>query len=377
MAERLTGPKMLALVGDRTGPSLWRVFTPMTALEKAGYRSGWDMNDNDLVSTVAHRFDGFILPRISWQPEHREMAVNWFAAAHRAGKFCVYETDDDGLTRAETERRIELQWTDGKSFERLEQERAERIWCMQQCDGVTVSTPRLATIVRQFTDKPVIVVPNAIDLPWFQGIIRGTERQIPGLTIGWAGGRRHDRDVADMAIAWGHIARRYPSVTFVIMGHQPPVVDEHVPADRIARLPWMPLEQYPAGYKEIDIGCAAIADIPFNRAKSPIKALEYGAAGAAVVASPLLYSSIIDHGSSGFIADSAAEWEDALSELIERPSLRSMMAGRLLKTIKKHHTLAGNLANWPNAWSRIAESVRRPSLLMPAFARSFPTTGAA
>jgi glycosyltransferase involved in cell wall biosynthesis len=363
MPERLTGPSVLALVGDMTGPTLWRVLQPITALEKVGYACGWDLNHNPAISAIAPAFDGYLLPRFSWAPEHLKMAEAWFASTRKAGKFVVYDADDDIFTGAETHRRVELDWTEGKSFEQLEAERWERIWAMQQCDGVTVSTQRLATIVRGFTQKPVVVVPNAIDLRWFRGVVQATPRQIPGLTIGWAGGRRHDRDVEQMAEAWGRIARRYPDVRFVVQGHQPPVILEHVPFDRIARLPWMSLETYPSGLAQIDVGCCAVADTPFNRPKSNIKAMEYAAAGAAVVASPTLYAGLVDGGYSGFIAETAGEWEDALAQLVEQHATRKMMAKRLLKTVERRHSLAGNLWRWPAAWSAIQESVKTGRLV--------------
>jgi hypothetical protein len=43
----------------------------------------------------------------------------------------------------------------------------------------------------------------------------------------------------------------------------------------------------------VDIGCCAVADTPFSRAKTPIKAWEYAAAGAAVVATPALYGGCV------------------------------------------------------------------------------------
>lgn len=358
MPDRLTGPSVLALVGrEKTGPDLWRVLQPITALEKRGYPCGWDVRDNGLIGTIAPMFDAYLLPRISWPPEQRKLAEGWFASIRRAGKLAIYDADDDVFTAAETHRRVELGWTEGKTPEQLDAERFERIWCMQQCDGVTVSTQRLATIVRSFTSKPVCVVPNAIDLPWFREIVRKTPRQIPGLTIGWAGGRRHDRDVEQMAEAWGRVAGRYPSVRFVVQGWVPPVILEHVGRDRLAILPWMSLERYPAGLAQVDIACCAVADTPFNRAKSQIKAMEAAAAGSAVVASPF-YAGLVDNGSSGFIAESAGEWEDALAQLVEQHATRKMMARRLLRTVQKRHTLAGNLWRWPAAWSQIAEAAR-------------------
>jgi glycosyltransferase involved in cell wall biosynthesis len=354
---KLTGPSVLALTGDMTGPTLWRCLQPITALERIGYPCGWDFLKNGAISVISPLFDGYVLFRASWPPDQRRLAERLFASIRKAGKFVVYDSDDDVFTSQETHRRVELNWTEGKSLEQLDAERFERIWCMQQCDGVTVSTQRLATIVRTYTQKPVIVVPNAIDLPWFRGIVRATKRQIPGLTIGWAGGRRHDRDVEQMAEAWGLIARRYPDVRFVVQGWQPAVIAEHVPSDRLVVLPWMPLETYPAGLAQVDIACCAVADTPFNRAKSQIKAMEAAAAGSAVVASPF-YAGLVDHGASGFIAESVGEWEDALSELIKKPALRSIMATRLRKVVERKHSLKTNLWRWPSSWQTIAESAR-------------------
>jgi glycosyltransferase involved in cell wall biosynthesis len=310
------------------------------------------------VGRIAPAFDGYILPRVSWPPHQRRLAEGWFAHVRRAGKIVVYDADDDVFTRAETERRVELNWSEGKTPAQLDAERFERIWTLQQCDGVTVSTQRLATIVRGLTDRPVIVVPNAIDLPWFRAIVGATRRQIPGTTIGWAGGKRHDRDVEVMAQAWGRIAARYPAVTFVVQGHVAPVILEHVPVERLVILPWMPLQEYPRGLAQIDIGCCAVAETPFNRAKSNIKAMEYAAAGAAVVASPTLYSGLVDDARNGYIATTADQWYTALAAFVESESLRKIMARRLLKDVQKRHTLAVNLHRWPAAWSEIAESAR-------------------
>ena len=364
MAEQYRGPSLLALVGDMTGPTIWRALFPITALEKAGYACGWDRVQNDAIGSIAPHFDGYMISRVSWPESARQQAEAWFTSVRRAGKFVVYDTDDDVFGQAETHRRVELNWQEGKTFEQLEAERLSRIWTVQQCDGVTVTTQRLATIVRQYTDKPVIVVPKSIDLPWFRSVLAKTERTVPGLTIGWAGGRRHDRDVEPMAEAWGRIARYSgDGIQFVVQGWVPPIILEHVPADRLTILPWMRPESYPAGLKQMDIGCAPLADTPFNRAKSPIKAMEYAAAGAAVVASPLLYSSLVEDGVSGLICETVGDWTQALGRLINSHAERQIMARRLLRAVEKQHALSVNLWRWPAAWAEIQQEARASRFL--------------
>jgi glycosyltransferase involved in cell wall biosynthesis len=358
MAASLAGPSVLGLVADMTGPSLWRVLQPFTALQKRGYRADWDHKDAAGLGEIAPYYAGFVLPRMSWTPGTRRIAERWFAALRAAGRFVVYDLDDDLLTARLTERSVELGMTRGKSVAELEAERFERIWAVQQCDGVTVSTQPLASLVRSYTAAPVVVVPNAIDVRWFRGVLRKTPRADSALTIGWAGGRRPDRDVALMAEAWGRIAARYPDVRFVVQGHLPGAVIEHVPEERLTYLPWMPLETYPAGLREVDIGCAAVEDTRFNACKSPIKAYEYAVAGAAVVASTTIYGKLIADGETGYLADTVDAWEAALSSLVERPAHRAMLARRLLKHVERRCSLAENIWRWPDAWATIAADAR-------------------
>jgi glycosyltransferase involved in cell wall biosynthesis len=180
-----------------------------------------------------------------------------------------------------------------------------------------------------------------------------------------------------MAVAWGRIARRFPHVTFVVMGHHAPAIYDQVPHDRIAMIDWLPIHQYPAGMVNIDIGCCPLADTPFNRAKTYIKALEYAASGAAVVASPTVYGQLLQHGKDGYICRTADEWEEALAALITSANRRKRLAYALLQKVMGHHSLAGNVWRWPAAWAEIIrdfqERRRRPALVVPAGWRAAAT----
>jgi len=356
VAERLDGPSMLAIVGDRTGPSMWRIFQPFKRLEERGYPCGWDFKSAPLLGQVAPAFDGYVLARMAWPLSERVMAASWFAMLRRAGKLTVYECDDDLFTPALSHRAVELGQDRGRTAAQLEEDRQQRLWTLRQCDGVTVSTQRLATLVRGLTDRPVVVVPNAIDVAWFRGVLRQARRTVPSPSIGWAGGQRPDRDVAAMAEAWRRVALTDRHVTFVIQGYVPPVLKAAVPADRLVVLPWLPLERYPTGLVEVDIACCSVSDEPFNRHKSPIKAYEAALAGSAVVATPTVYAATIEHGVTGYLAETVDEWERALSDLVARPALRSMMARRLARRVERTWSLAENLWKWPSAWAQIAEA---------------------
>jgi glycosyltransferase involved in cell wall biosynthesis len=348
--------KVLALVGEQDGCFLWRIALPFTELQRQGYRGiEWGMREDNRLAQIVHQFDAVILPRLHWPIEERAKADQWFKALHRAGLAVIYEVDDD-LFSEDFVRRLVVQH--GKSPAEAKERQSCILHALRSCDGVTVSGQRLATMVREYTDQPVKVVPNFIDLTWFHKVQKAAQRQVPGLTIGWAGGNRPDADVEIMARAWARIAKRYPQVTFVIQGHHAKVLYDLVPNERIAMLDWMPIDQYPAGLVNIDIGCCPLGDTKFNRAKTYIKAMEYAASGAAVVASPTVYSQLIDPTVNGYLATSVDEWEGYLSLLVESYTLRRDLSKRLLAKVRREHSLTRQAWRWVEAWDEITAHYR-------------------
>lgn len=357
----MTGPAVLALVQELRATAAWRIAWPFAELQRIGYPALWGWNNDPAASAAIEQADVVILHRSSWLPGDEDKALAWRDLLHRNGKALILETDDDLYSGAIIDLQLQPDLDIGKSLAQLEAERQTNIFALRLVDGVTVSTPHLAEVCRGFTDKPVAVAPNAIDLPRFRAALAGSTRQTAGLTIGWAGRPRPDRDARELAVAWRRIATRFPDVTFVLAGYAPPVLARSVPAGRLRILPNLSLDFYPRNYAEIDIGCCTLADEPFNRSKSPIKAMEFGAAGAAVVASPTVYGDFLTDGEDGLIAATADEWEDHLARLVKFRARRESLALMLLNRVERDHTLAANVGNWPAAWASIlahADAVR-------------------
>jgi glycosyltransferase involved in cell wall biosynthesis len=210
-------------------------------------------------------------------------------------------------------------------------------------------------------------VENAIDTRWFRAVVKHAKREVPGLTIGWAGGARPDSDLAPMAEAWGRVAAARPEVTFVVAGFQPDIIGEYVSPERVKRLAWLPVEAYPLNLAQLDIACCAVADEPFSRCKTPIKAWESTLAGSAVVATPTLYGRTIEHGVDGLLAETADEWETALLALVDDPAYRRQLRKAQRRRIAERHSLERNAWKWPSAWAQIVTAYRenrsRPRLL--------------
>lgn len=345
------------------GDSHWRVVRPSIRLREAGVDTDVCWLDDDMMPTgpVAGRV---VVLHQTIVDGGLHAARAWVARLKAAGALAVvYETDDDELTGANIDHLAATHPISASDRAALEARRLARIDTLRACDGATVSTEPLAEVVRRYTDRPVITVPNAIDVDWFRARLAPRAQRADHLTIGWAGWRRPDADLEPMAEAWARIAARYPDVRFVVAGHQADAIyRQDIPLDRIIRLPVAPLDEYPRLH-QVDIGCCAVADTPFSRCKSPIKAWEYALAGAVVVGTPTLYGPTINNailGRFGLLANTADEWESALRWFIEKPGERAWCQRRFSQHVERDLSLRANLHRWADAYREIVASAGRP-----------------
>jgi len=352
----LVGPRVLSLVGDESGCALWRVWQPCRFLRLHGYPCDWaHVKHPWLIDVPLEHYQAVVLCRLAWHRAERRRAEGWLKALRKQGRRIFFECDDDLFSRFMIDQQLARADRE-KSEPELEADREASLWMLRHADGVTVSTQYLATTVRRFTDAPVEVIPNAIDAEWFLGRQRGVKRLVPNVVIGWAGGGRPDGDLEQMAIAWGRIARRSPQVMFQVLGHQPPAVARHVPPERVIRIGWLPVDDYPAGLVGIDVGCCPLEDTPFNRSKSAVKAFEFALSGAAVVASPTVYGKAVRDCVTGLLASTADEWEQALAGLVENEPVRTMFARHLERDVLERWSLKQHYWKWPAAWQRLMEA---------------------
>lgn len=352
----MTAPRVLFMTGGSDGSSMWRVYQPCAELERQGFTVHWCPKDADtdalMAAVLRYRYDALVLSRTTWPAWAIDLAREFIDRMHRVGLAVWFECDDDLFLH------IEDHLIDDPV--KLRQAR-EAIRTVELCDGIIVSTPRLKTVTMLATGGviPVAVCPNLLDHDWWRMIQRQAPRVVPPLTIGWAGARRLDNDLAAMVAGWRAVAERHPRVRFVVQGHCPPLITGAIPPARLTVLPWIELAKYPAGLVNVDIGCCAVDDTPFNACKSVIKAMEYGASGAAVVATSALYRDIIRHNDTGLVANTAEEWAAGLSALVEDGQRRRVLARRLRKEVAERHNLQTGAVRWVDAFSWLLEQGRR------------------
>jgi glycosyltransferase involved in cell wall biosynthesis len=352
------GPRVLALTGDESGPTLWRVWQPYTELQRRGYGAWFRHKDDPEMDApewpylAATRLEAIVIPRFYWR-DHVS-SRQWIGTLHKAGLAVIYDLDDDVLS-PQIGARQQATTEKNKSLEELEQDRRDRIAAMRLCDGVTTSNETLAAVIRQYTGAPVIVVPNAIDAAWFRRTMHGVPRIEKHLTIGWAGGARYAEDLEPLAEAWANVARARPDVHFVVQGFLPDVLCDAVPPRRLHRIPWLSLAEYPRAMRNVDIACCSVAANHFNRCKTPIKLWEFTLAGAVCAVSPTLYGPVVTDGEDALVAETSGEWEAALLHLVDDCELRRRLWRNQRRRLAREHTLVNTWQQWPIAWRQILE----------------------
>jgi glycosyltransferase involved in cell wall biosynthesis len=105
---------------------------------------------------------------------------------------------------------------------------------------------------------------------------------------------------------------------------------------------------------DFDIAIAPLADRPFNKAKSHLKALEAAARGVPIVAQDMEpYREFVVDGVTGYLVRSGEEWTKRLTELIHDEQAREEM-GAAAKVVASRYTMQGNWELWQAAYEEAA-----------------------
>lgn len=212
-------------------------------------------------------------------------------------------------------------------------------------DIATVSTDRLAEVVSHYNPN-VRVLPNHID----DALLSVERPRRDRITIGWAGGDSHLRDIGMVADTLKRFLRRNPTVDFHNIGTS----YLRVFGLRGRDSPWSQdiWDYYRA--LDFDIGIAPLADTEFNASKSGIKAIEYGALGIPVVASDLApYQGVVIDGVTGYLVRHEHEWGKRLYELANDAAMREEMGGRARDHVAQW-TIQRGWRRWESAYAALS-----------------------
>jgi glycosyltransferase involved in cell wall biosynthesis len=326
--------KVLFWMAGYDGCGYYRMQLPADNLPK----DRWDPTVSTNSGSDWPRFDVIVGQRIYMNEEAMSPVLNWVNMARDLGTRTVYELDDNFFAMQEDNPAYEV-FSDEAVLNNV---RA----CASMADLVTVSTEPLREVMLDFNPN-VNVVPNFIDESWLR--VERIRNKWP--IIGWAGSATHSNDWKVVGDAVGEAMLMHQESLAFIMGGQKHYAGS-VPQNRLKWTPWVRNPAKVCNWtREFDIGLAPLASNPFNESKSRIKVLEYAALGIPVIASDVLpYREFVDHGITGFLANSPKEWREHLLYLLKNPIIREEM-GMAAKEKAAQFTIQANIGLWDQALS--------------------------
>ncbi|HLY64692.1 MAG TPA: glycosyltransferase family 4 protein [Chloroflexota bacterium] len=221
---------------------------------------------------------------------------------------------------------------------------------MRSAKAVVVANPFLMEHALQL-NPATIEIPMTIDCQGYQPRVEASERSSE-LIVGWTGGRTSFVYLPMLRGPLENLTSKLPLVFEIVSGFDVPVDFGQV---RIRRKPWR-LDSETADIADFDIGVLPLIDGEFERGKFPFKALQYMAAGLPVVASPVgVLSSLIEHGHTGFLAETEADWEHYLGLLLRDPELRLEMGRAARRKVEQDYSTN----RYAPLWAKILRETAR------------------
>lgn len=320
---------------DDPGPSgcgYYRIVLPFEQLKANGWKAGYSAGRPPASEASTRVIVGERLMRSDVLGEWRRLRRQ-----HRL----VYEIDDDVWNIDPVNAMAYRAFSTLSVLDAVET-------CCAVADLVTVTNGALAEMVRRKTGQREIRVIDNYVPGW---LLRHERPRREHVTIGWAGGASHGRDLHMIAHAVRDVLDRDKTLQLHLIG------SDYRPTFGIMNLArFTPWEDDPADfYKHIDfdIGLAPIISDTFNMAKSSLKAKEYGALGIPVVASDFgPYQQHVIDGVTGFLVRTPKQWRARIRELAYDADLRESM-GAKAREMAAHHTIEGNWQKWASVYSEL------------------------
>lgn len=209
--------------------------------------------------------------------------------------------------------------------------------------GIQTSTEYLAEYFRQFNPN-VKVFPNHL-----RNIspLRDFKNQKKAPTRIFFGALNRDEEFRDLLPLLNKVAQKYgEKVEFKILANKELFEDLEAKNKTLIGDPevyngqFVPYEKYLETLQETDIALLPLLDNEFNRSKSDLKFIECAACGAAVLASPVVYSNTIKDGANGLIYNDKKEFMQKLQILIDRREKRYEMATAAYNYVKNNRLLS-------------------------------------
>jgi len=343
--ETCRDKRNVLFVSDKSGCGYWRMITPARYIDAEKFYI--DVASVKVIYDILLAYDTIVVQRLYGWDEFYVLEK-----LKRLGKKIVYEIDDDLFNIPPNNPAYEVIRDD-------QQQAAMAI--IGLCDMIT--TPSEVLKERLGFPEKTVVLPNAIDLDDGWRIIQKGEDAKKFAYVNewrrlfWQGSHTHADDWNVCIEAVDRIMQKNDDLHLVIMGFLPPVVQECV---QDPNKPWWNyrvefqqfenLETYVRLLKQFraEVAIAPLKNTKFNHAKSPIKYVEYTAAGVPTIASNVTpYKEAISDSQNGLLVENTPEaWEEAIQALLDNASYRMELIRGARKNVEQNFNIKRVAKEW-------------------------------
>jgi len=220
---------------------------------------------------------------------------------------------------------------------------------MRISDAVICSTDYIARRYRKFNPN-IHVCENALDL----GRYRLTKPERPTVNIGWQGATGHTTGMIPWLRQVAEVMGYEDDTCFVSIGQ--PFADalKELYPDRCISVPFTSLDIYPAPMTLMDIALAPAGKGQFFKGKSDLRWLEASALSIPLIGDPDVYPKI-EHGVTGFHAETPEEAGDLLLELVRDLKLRLEVGANARAYVEEHRDMSEASARWAEVLTDLVE----------------------
>ena len=211
---------------------------------------------------------------------------------------------------------------------------------VRACDVVSAGNHFLAEqAARHATSARVEVIPTCVDPGRY---LVAAPRRVGAVQLVWVGSSSTLQGLQAAAPLLGAVGRGVPGVRLKL------ICDRFFEPDGLPVIacPWGEATEA-ADIAAADIGIAHVPDDPWSLGKCGLKVLQYMAAGLPVVANPVgVHAEMVRHGETGFLAETPAQWVDAVARLANDPDLRRRMGSMGRALLEVRYSVAAGAECW-------------------------------
>jgi len=201
---------------------------------------------------------------------------------------------------------------------------------------VMVNSTQIREYVSQYNQN-IWQVPSVVDTRQYVFRPELLEKQPDEVCIGWSGSPTTIGNIRVIASALRKLAEQVPHRVHLIGG-----TEFDLPGVPYVAQKWS-AETEVEDLRKMQVGMVPLPLNEWNKRKFYMKTAQYMALGIPTVATSLGSNpEVVQHGVTGFLADSEDEWIEYLSLLIKDHELRRRMSYAAAKAAKEKYSLEGN-----------------------------------